>query len=147
LDYVLAHREARFLATEEARVAYFAERGIDHARLPQLVYRARRGGPSTARYFVEKFPLVVYADGAIGLTYIDAGEYAVDGFETFLRRYTPLIVLLPELRLTYVADATRNFAEATSRFETWRRAADDLLGVPRDRYLIDRMLRHFVDLQ
>src|SRR3954465_645202 len=56
LDYVLAHREARFLATEDARVAYFTERGIDRARLPQLVYRARRGGPSTARYFVEKFP-------------------------------------------------------------------------------------------
>jgi hypothetical protein len=57
LDYVLAHREARFLATEDARVAYFTERGIDRPRLPQLVYRARRGGPSTARYFVEKFPL------------------------------------------------------------------------------------------
>jgi hypothetical protein len=89
----------------------------------------------------------VYADGSIGLTYIDAGEYAVDGFETFLRRYTPLIVWLPEVRLTYVADVTRNFAEATRRFESWRNAADDLVGIPRDPALIERMLRHFADLQ
>jgi len=147
LDYVLAHRGERFLATEDARVEYFAQHGIEHARLPQLVYHARRGGPSTARYFVEKFPLAVHTDGSIGLTYIDAGEYAVDGFDTFLKRYTPLILSLPEVRLTYVADASRNFADATRRFEAWRNTSVDLLGLPRDEALIERMLRHFADLQ
>jgi hypothetical protein len=147
LDYVLSHRGERFLATEDARVEYFTQHGIDHARLPQFVYHARRGGPSTARYFVEKYPLAVHTDGSIGLTYIDAGEYAVDGFDTFLRRYTPLIVSLPEVRLTYVADVDRNFADATRRFESWLKTADDLLGIPRNPDLVDRMLRHFADLQ
>lgn len=147
LDYVLARREDRFLATEDARVEYFIEHGVDRTRLPQLVYRARRGGRTTARYFVEKFPLAVYPDGSIGLTYIDAGEYAVDGLDTFLKRYTPLIVSVPDVRLTYVADTDRNFAQATRRFEAWRKAADDLLGVPRDPDVIARRLRHFADLQ
>ena len=39
---------------------YFDNLGIEHDRLPQLVYHAHRGGPSTARYFVEKFPLAEY---------------------------------------------------------------------------------------
>jgi len=147
LDYVLAHRDGRFLATEDARVQYFTEHGVDRARLPQLVYRARRGGQTTARYFVEKFPLAVYSDELIGLTYIDAGEYAVDGLDTFLKRYTPLIVSVPDVRLAYVADTDRNFAQATRRFESWRKAADDLLGLPRDPGLIERMLRYFVDLR
>jgi len=145
LDYVLAHREDWFLATEDARVEYFDNLGIEHDRLPQLVYHAHRGGPSTARYFVEKFPLAVYTDGSIGLTYIDAGEYAVDGFDTFLTRYTPLISALPHVRLTYVADLDRNFVAAAARFESWRNVAGDL-GVPRDAAMIDRMLRHFADL-
>jgi hypothetical protein len=147
LDYVLSHRGERFLATEDARVEYFTQHGIDHARLPQFVYHARRGGPSTARYFVEKYPLAVHTDRSISLTYIDAGEYAVDGFDTFLRRYTPLIMSLPEVRLTYVADVARNFPDATKRFESWRNALDDLLGVSRDPALIERTLRHFSDLQ
>jgi len=146
LDYVLAHREDWFLATEDARVEYFENLGIEHYRLPQLVYHAHRGGPSTPRYFVEKFPLAVYTDGSIGLTYIDAGEYAVNGFDTFLRRYTPLILALPHVRLTYVADLDRNFVAAAARFESWRSVAGDL-GVPRDAAMIDRMLRHFADLE
>jgi hypothetical protein len=147
LDYVLAHREDRFLATEDARVQHFTEHGVERTRLPQLVYRARCGGQTTARYFVEKFPLVVYSDGAVGLTYIDAGEYAVDGFDTFLKRYTALIVSVSNVRLTYVADTDRNFAQATRCFEAWRKTVDDMLGIPRDPDLIARMLRHFADLQ
>ncbi len=147
LDYVLDHRADRFLATEQARVEYFTGRGIERARLPQLVYRARRGGDTTARYFVEKFPLAVHADGSIGLTYIDPGEYAVDGFETYLRRYTPLMTALPRMRLTYVADVPRNFAAAGRRVESWRRIADDTIGVPTRAATIDRMLRYFADLQ
>ncbi len=146
LDYVLAHRDDRFLATEDARIEYFTQHGIDRTRLPQLVYRARRGGQTTARYFVEKFPLAVFANGSIGLTYIDAGEYAVDGLDTFLKRYTPLILSVPDVRLTYVADTDRNFARATRCFDGWRKAADDLLGIPRDPAVIARMLRHFADL-
>ena len=83
----------------------------------------------------------------IGLTYIDAGEVAVDGFATFLTRYTPLIVALPHVRRPDVANRDRNFVAATTRFEFWRNVAGDLLGVPRDAAMIDRMLRHFADLE
>jgi hypothetical protein len=146
LDYVLAHPRQRFLATESARVEYFTQCGIERMRLPQLVYRARRRGPSTARYFVEKFPLAVHTDGSIGLSYIDPGEYAVDGFETFLERYTPLIVSLPCVRITYVADLTRNFSAAATCFKSWTNTACDTHGVPRDEATIKQMLHYFADL-
>ena len=71
----------------------------------------------------------MYSDGAVGLTYIDAGEYAVDGFDTFLKRYTALIVSVSNVRLTYVADTDRNFAQAPRCFEAWRKTVDDMLGI------------------
>ena len=147
LDFVLAHRDVQFLATERARVTYFAERGVELEQLPHLVYRAHKGGDTTARYFVEKFPLSVLDDGSVGLSYIDPGEYSVEGFETFLDRYTKLIDSLPHVRITYVADTSRNFADAATRLDSWRGTSEAVHDVPTYPGTVDRMMRFFADLR
>lgn len=59
LDYVLAHSEVPYLATEEEKVDFFCGRlGIGKSRLPTKTYRSKTGETTTDRYFVEKFPVV-----------------------------------------------------------------------------------------
>jgi len=113
LDYVLEHGRGRFLATEQQRVEYFVSRRIERDRLPHLTFRPAKHGPCTDRYFVEKFPLSVAADGAMAtLTYVDPGESAVDGFDTFLCRYLALTRAPPLVRFVYVGNTDRNFDAA-----------------------------------
>jgi hypothetical protein len=146
LDYVLDHGHGRLLATEHERVEYFLGRGVERDRLPHLTYRPAKQGPCTDRYFVEKFPLSIHdtPQGAIvSLTYVDAGESAVDGFDTFLRRYAALIEALLDVTLVYVADTDRNFAAARRCFEAWRQTLPSPAGISTDAKSVAAMLRHF----
>jgi hypothetical protein len=146
LDYILAHREDRFLPTEHERVAHFVNLGLDRARLPHVTYRSHRDAPPTDRYFVEKYPMSVHdtADTSlVSIAYIDPGDYSVDGFETFLRRYTALIAGLPHVRLVYVADAIRNVDTARARWESWRRTSIDTRFISSDATNVRAMVQWF----
>ena len=81
LDFVLAHQQHHYLATEAEKLDYFAGTlGLNRSYLPQRNYRSRHGRNITTRYFVDKFPLFLsgapsapspvvgfcYVDGAIG---------------------------------------------------------------------------------
>src|ERR1700722_5402169 len=58
LDFVLAHRHLRYLATEEEKLDHFAGfLKFDFSQLPTKLYRSGKSGESTARYFVDKYPL------------------------------------------------------------------------------------------
>lgn len=61
LDYVLAHPEVDWIATEQDKVALFTEHyRIPVADLPQRVFQASRPGvPDTTRYFIHKLPVGV----------------------------------------------------------------------------------------
>jgi hypothetical protein len=58
--YVLAHREHQYLATETKKLDYFSGTlGIDRSYLPGRIYRSKDGRTKTARYSVDKFPLLL----------------------------------------------------------------------------------------
>jgi len=145
LDYVLARRADRFLPTEQERVEYFDRLGIERRLLPQAIYRPRERGTSTARYFVEKFPLSVQdsdASRVVTVTYVDAGDYTMDSFETFLERYSGLLRALPRVRLVHVSDSKHHVDAARARFMSWRQAGATLI-VPRDDSAVDQFLSLF----
>ena len=57
VDFVLTHGTARFLATEEEKVALLRERSIPAVVWPHRSYAPRRpSGRTTTRYFVDKMP-------------------------------------------------------------------------------------------
>src|SRR5260370_33266216 len=58
LDFVLSHPRHRYLATEQEKLDYFSGfRRIEQWRLPVKLYRSPRTERSTARYFVDKWPI------------------------------------------------------------------------------------------
>jgi hypothetical protein len=58
LDFVLAHPEHRYLATETEKLEFFVGAlGLKREWLPLRIYRSRNGRTQTTRYFVDKFPL------------------------------------------------------------------------------------------
>ena len=58
VDVVLSRPGARFLATEEEKVAYFTiESGVALNQLPCRLFTARTGSKETRRYFVDKYPI------------------------------------------------------------------------------------------
>lgn len=122
LDYVLAHPGRRYLLTEREKVDYFVrECGIAVENLPVRRFASPRGGPESARHFVEKYPLsvAVASDGgetAIHFGYIDEGLQSTDRFESFLGGYGSLLRQLPASRVVYVAQDARLFEKARVLF-------------------------------
>jgi hypothetical protein len=103
LDFVLAQPTARFLATEEEKVALLRERSIPSVVWPHRNYAPRRpNGRTTTRYFVDKMPWYQDdEDDRIWIAYVDA-ERTLQGFETFLDQYRALLSSMMS-GVTYVA--------------------------------------------
>lgn len=108
LDFVLAHREQRFLGSEAEKVAYFTEaRGIPIEHLPVRRYEPRGLGEATLRYFVDKLPVYISGDDAspvVHFAYVDEGAESLDGFACFLNQYRALIAVLEAFEVVYVAN-------------------------------------------
>jgi hypothetical protein len=142
LDYVLAHPQDTFLATERERVAYFTDRWqIDRQVLPAKQYRGPRS--ETIRFFVDKYPIAIArgtdptADGPT-FCYIDPGEASLGGFDTYLQQYERLWLALPAARVVYVGDHHGSAPGAQVIFERfWRRTG------AREASLTDRLLAYF----
>ena len=64
LDAVLSRNDVEWVATEEDKVALFAERlRVPHAELPQRVFAAaNEATPPTTRYFPHKLPVAIVGD-------------------------------------------------------------------------------------
>jgi len=107
LDFVLAHRQHRYLETEAEKVSFF-EKGhnVSRSHLPVKLYRARKSAEVTPRYFVDRFPLFIDS-GSVALTfiYIDAGAVTLDGFVTHVRVYSPLFQALSAFHFACLPDA------------------------------------------
>lgn len=119
LDFVLAHRDMRFLATEEEKVSHFAGAlAVPPDRLPAKRYAPKSAGPIAIRYFVDKFPIFLtpQADGAT-FCFVDEGLTTASKFETHLNEYRSLLSAIPAFQVIYVAAHAAPFRRATRAFD------------------------------
>jgi hypothetical protein len=124
LDFVVAHRDYSYLATEQEKLAYFVGTlQIPVSNLPAKLYLGAKGAATTARYFVDKYPMFLSEVSAAGsppvvtFCFVDEGQTTLSHFETFLAHYRPLFASLPEFGLTYVAATDTLFMAAQRTFE------------------------------
>jgi hypothetical protein len=122
LDFVLANRDHRYLATEEEKVAYFnGNRGISIQALPVKIYRPPWTGLVVARHFADRFPIFLRQDQAasaplVSFCYIDEGDISTPGFETYLKQYAGLFAALGQFEVIFVSTRTKHTREAAAAF-------------------------------
>ena len=118
LDFVLAHQEHHYLATDAEKLDYFiARHGLTHSHLPQRIYCR-----TATRYFVDKFPL--FLSGALSapspvvtFCYVDGSTGKPLGFDIYLLQYRELFSRLDRFEVIYVAADERMFAKAEQIFK------------------------------
>jgi len=147
LDFVLQHSEARFVGTEDERVAFFCdELGVSRHSLPVARYRSPDSQSMTERHFVDKFPIYATTDTVpacpvVHFCYIDEGLHSTSGFERYLEQYASLFAQLTAFRVIYVSCFADQFDSAkrlfAGRFEGGKPCAID----PQ----IETLLAHFRD--
>jgi hypothetical protein len=149
LDFVLAHREYRYLASEQEKLEYLTgQLQIPISALPTKLYRASKTDETSARYFVEKYPIFVQETPApdsspvVSFCFVDEGMTTLSHFETYLVQYGRLFALLPHFHLIYVAGIPALFEAAQRSFDrflkTWRGNNGTALDPE-----IPRLLEHF----
>lgn len=119
LDLAIAHPGARYLETEQEKVAFFAEHGVPVHRMPVRRYLAEGEAP-TERYFVDRFPIFFASadDPVVTFAYPHAGTFAVGAFATYLEHYRALLTTLERpWRVLFVSDTDADFARARVIFE------------------------------
>ena len=101
LDAVVAERQLTWLATEEDKVAYFTlTHRIGRNDLPSLTFRGEN--TETVRFFPEKLPIGLDADGRTHVfVYLLTGDLPAD-FRVFLERHAELFRLLPAWKVRLV---------------------------------------------
>jgi hypothetical protein len=94
LDAVLADRDLPWLATEDEKVTHFTlSLPVPRQDLPRVVFRGSES--ETTRYFPDKLPIAVAADGRTYVfVYLAARQEPVD-FRGFLERHAELLRALP----------------------------------------------------
>lgn len=127
LDFVLAHSDQEYLATEQEKRAFFEDVfHLESRHLPSSKYASR--GQLTWRYFVEKYPIFYAplpepaARPVVSFCFVDAGLAGVGGFITFLSRYSALFAHLPDFVVVYVAAKEVLFGKARMTFERFAKS-------------------------
>jgi hypothetical protein len=107
LDYVLAHLDVDWIATEQDKVSLFAERfGVSVADLPQKFYVAEQPDvPVTVRYFIHKLPVAVVGDPPVVTFLFLALEPSARPFEQFLQDHGRLLTRLPAWTIVAVGQS------------------------------------------
>lgn len=100
LDFVLAHQDRTYHATEAEKLAFFSSLAVVPVLLPSQAYQSNLGHPPTTHYFIERTP--IYTRG-VGAGFAFMCSLSIQTFDTFLERYLPLMKALPETELTYVS--------------------------------------------
>jgi len=129
LDLALAHPGARYLETEQEKVAFFATCGVPVHRMPGRRYLPSAAGEApTERYFVDRFPIFFAApdDPVVTFAYLHAGTFAVAAFATYLEHYRALLTTLERpWRVLFVSDTDADFARAGRLFDAAFLADED----------------------
>jgi hypothetical protein len=127
LDYVLAHSDVEWLATEHDKVELFVDRfGVPRGDLPQRIFGPPPpDGEPTARYFPHKLPIAVVGEPPVPYFVSLATDTTGRGFEQFLFSHAALLRRLPSwsviavaprssMALTACQDAFEQFVERPS---------------------------------
>jgi hypothetical protein len=124
LDAVLADREVPWLATERDKLEHFTLAcPVPRHHLPALVFRSPTS--ETVRYFPDKLPVGLSADGrTYVLLYLVTRSVPVD-FRAFLERHAELLRALPRWTLRILLP--HHLTNATDRY---RQAFHDHLAAP-----------------
>ena len=124
LDFVLAHPQHHYLATEQEKLDYFTGAlKLDLSRLPAKLYHGRKSTEFTTRCFVDKYPVFLEvtsesgADPVVSFCFVDEGTVGLSRFETYLDQYSSLFISLPEFKVIYVAASIAHFSGAQRIFE------------------------------
>jgi hypothetical protein len=120
LDAVLASSDMTWLATERDKLAHFTlllKSRVDRDELPHLTFGT--SASKTVRYFPDKLPIGVDADGRTHVfTYLVNRDVPVD-FRPFLHRHAPLLRALPRWQVRLLVP--RHLADAVGLYEAaWR---------------------------
>ena len=127
LDYVLTRQELRFLPTERAKVEYFlGERKIPQGVLPSKTYSGKSSGDTTARFFIEKYPIWVNPETQrVGFAYMDDGVFTPPSFATWLRQHYALLTEIGGADVVYISVNPSTFVAAAN---IWARTFSTLRG-------------------
>jgi len=146
LDFVLAHPQHRYLATEDEKLDFFCSTlGLGRNCLFARGYRSRRPeGQTCVRYFVDRFPIFVTSPAtgprpAVSFCYVDGARAKPSGFETYLEHYRAVFSSLSSFEVVYVAIDPQMFPKAERVFARCFRAP---LCNPEDP-LLARLREHF----
>jgi hypothetical protein len=123
LDFVLAHPQYQYLATEAEKLDFFCSTlGVERDCLFARDYRSRHPeSPARTRYFVDRFPIFVTSTAAdlqplVSFCYIDGARAKPSGFETYLDHYRAVFSRLPSFEVVYVAIDPQIFLKAERVF-------------------------------
>jgi hypothetical protein len=124
LDFVLAHRDERYLETEAEKVAYFHDTlGLSLAVLPGRIYKGIKSTSNTKRYFVDRFPVLLprpknslSVPPLVTLAYCDGASSSLAGYVTHLRAYEKFLRRLPAFNFVYAAPNPSKFHRAAAFF-------------------------------
>jgi hypothetical protein len=142
LDFVLAHRDKHFLATEHDKTEYFTgQLRIQQANLPSKLYRSHTSAPATERYFVDKYP--IFVEEYPTFCFVDEGLTTFSRFETYLCQYARLFSSLKRFHVTYVAASALPFRWAQPTF-TRLTAQHCGKGSHTQEHSGERLRQHFV---
>jgi hypothetical protein len=138
LDFVLDHPQHQYLATEREKLDYFVETlNLTPEDLPTRWYQSPRGHGTTAKHFVDKFPLFLSVPPAgttpvVHFCYVDEGMQTTDGFATHLDQYSHLLAALPDFRVVYIAQHSGLFASVRRVFDAFLARESRSPDVPLD---------------
>ena len=121
LDFVLAHLDYRYLETETDKVHYFCkELGVNISVLPAKRYAGAIRERSTARYFVDKFPMFFVPDSSsfpvVTFSFVDPGLLSLASFDSHLFAYRSLFAAIPYVKFVYIATRPPQFEAARKLF-------------------------------
>ena len=122
LDFVLAHPEHTYLATEREKVDFFTGAlGIDRSCLPVKRFVSQQSKETTDRYFIDKYPIFITrsedeSSQEVSLCYVDEGVITGSRFGGYLRQYRSLFLALAKFNLIYVSASDRLFQAAERDF-------------------------------
>jgi hypothetical protein len=122
LDFVLSHREWKYLETEPEKVSFFCNQlqVLSHF-LPSKIYFGQKTSQPTLRYFVDKFPMFLSEDDSspvVTFTYLQGQETHFTGFVQHLQAYLPLFRQLTAFRFLYLAQFDSHFEKAKELFNS-----------------------------
>ena len=122
LDFILAHLDYRYLETEDDKVAYFCrDLGIARFVLPAKHYAGAIPERTTARHFVDKFPMFFSPESSsppvVTFSFVDPGLLSLASFDNHLFAYSSLFSALPHVQFVYIATRPTHFESARELFE------------------------------